>query len=225
MGPSAVAAVWVTFLAGWVVLRGAVLRGSDVTSGRDLLRRIVPRPWAVALWCAVAVPSLVQLVAAPGLLGWGERANPEVAAGQWWRLATAVVLQDGGWAGTAFNLSVLAVTLVLVGAVWRALPTVLVFAVGGVLANLLTVLTSGPAGAGNSMATLCLVAAAAVTTVLSGEWSWGTALPVLLIVAAAATLLVVHDEHGPAVVLGLVTGLLLDRSGVRVGQDASVVPS
>jgi len=44
-------------------------------------------------------------------------------------------------------------------------------------------------------------------------------------VAAAATLLVVHDEHGPAVVLGLVTGLLLDRSGVRVGQDASVVPS
>lgn len=225
MDPVAVAAVWLSLLTGWVVLRGAAVRGAEGGTARDLLRRLTPRPWAVGLWCLVAVPSLVQLVAAPGLLDRGERDNAAVAAGQWWRLVTALVLQDGGWGGTVFNLSVLAVTLLLVGAVWRALPTALVLLGGGVLANLLTVLTSGASGAGNSMATLCLLVAAAVTTTGSGPWSWLRALPLLLFLAGALALLVVRDEHWVALALGLVAGMALDRSGLRVAQDASVVPS
>lgn len=180
MEPLAVLVVWVALIAGWVALRGAVVRRAD--DGVDVPRLMRPRPWAVALWCLVAVPSLVQVAAAPALLEWGQRESSAIAGGQWWRLVTAIFLQDGGWAGTAFNLAILAVTLVLVGAVWRGLPAVLVFLVGGVLANVLTWLVLDQTGAGNSMATLCLLAAATVV------------------------LLAVGDQHGLALALGLAAG-------------------
>ncbi|MCK0112447.1 hypothetical protein MWU75_09885 [Ornithinimicrobium sp. F0845] len=231
MGPVAVVAVWVVLLAGWTVLRGDVVRRAQ-TTGVSPLRLLRPRPWSIGLWCVVAVPSLVQVAAAPELLKWGQRESSALAAGQWWRLVTALGLQDGGWAGTAFNLAVLAVTLLLVGAVWRGVPAVLVFLVGGVLANALTWLVLDQTGAGNSMATLCLLAVVAVATAWpgSGWWSWSAVLPVLLMAAAAVTLLAVRDQHGLAVALGLLGGAVLRWSGPRwsrpwAAQDASVVPS
>lgn len=190
-------AIWVAYLAGWSALRQSLTR--------------VPRPrwWAVLLWCAVAVPSLVQLLWAPGLLAWGQRESTALAAGEWWRLLTAIGLQDGGWVGTAFNLTMLAVTLLLVGELWRLWVTVLVFVVGGVGANLLTALLLGTTGAGNSMATLCLAAAAAVTTAGRQRWSAARGVPLLLVGLAAGALILTTDQHGLALVLGLAAGLAL----------------
>lgn len=189
MSAVAVVAIWVAYLAGWTAVRQALHR--------------VPRPrWGVVLlWCAVAVPSVLQLTVLPGALAWGQRDSAAVVSGEWWRLVTSIGLQDGGWGGTAFNLVMLAVTLLLVGEVWRWWATALVLVAGGVGANLLTVLTFGQTGAGNSMATLCLLAAAAVS--MSDHRS-----PVLLVVAAAVLLVILGDQHGLALALGFVTGAL-----------------
>lgn len=192
-------AVWVAYLAGWTVLRQALTR--------------LPRPrwWAVVLWCAIAVPSVIQVAWAPTLLTWGQRESSALAAGEWWRVVTAIGLQDGGWGGTAFNLTMLAVTLLLVGELWRPWATVLVLVIGGVAANLLTALLLGTTGAGNSMATLCLVAAAAVTVVWPRWPASEDLLPGALLIVAMLFLIVVGDEHGPAVKLGFLIGTILIR--------------
>lgn len=203
MSLTAIVAIWVAYLAGWSALRSSLTR--------------VPRPrwWAVLLWCVVAVPSLGQLVWAPGLLAWGQRESSALAAGEWWRLLTAIGLQDGGWGGTVFNLTMLAVTLLLVGELWRPWVTVLVFVLGGVGANLLTASLLGTTGAGNSMATLCLVAAAAVTTA-GRRWSAAQAVPLLLLGLAAAALILTTDQHGLALALGVAVGVTL--SGFRCAR-------
>lgn len=201
MSAVAVVAIWVAYLSGWTVLRQALSR--------------LPRPrwWAVLLWCVVAVPSLVQLLWAPELLDWGRRDASAIEAGQWWRLATSIVLQDGGWLGAVFNLSMLAVTLLLIGEVCRGLTSVLVFLVGGVLANVVTLLASGQSGAGNSMATMFLLAAVVVMVVWRRWPARATLVPGGLLVLAAVALLGTGDEHGPAVALGCVVGVTLVRSG------------
>ncbi|QDO89593.1 rhomboid family intramembrane serine protease [Ornithinimicrobium ciconiae] len=203
MSAVAVVAIWVAYLAGWTALRGALTA--------------LPTPpwWAILLWCVVAVPSLVQLLWAPGLLAWGQRDNAAVSEGQWRRLATSIVLQDGGWGGTVFNLVMLAVTLLLVAQVWRPGATVAVFVIGGVACNVLTVLLSGEPGAGNSMATMCLLSAAAVTVVRGSPPARRTLVPVILVAVAAVVLLVGADEHGPALALGLLVGLLVSPRIVR----------
>ncbi|USQ79241.1 rhomboid family intramembrane serine protease [Ornithinimicrobium faecis] len=204
MSVVAVVAIWVTYLTGWTVLRQSLTR--------------LPRPrWgAVLLWCVVAVPSLVQLLWAPELLEWGGRDASAIASGEWWRLATSIVLQDGGWFGTVFNLSMLAVTLLLIGDVCRGLTCVSVFLVGGVLANVLTLWTTGQSGAGNSMATMCLLAAMAVTVAWPRRPAREVLVPCALLVVATLSLVVTGDEHGPAVVLGLVMGAGLVRRGLPV---------
>lgn len=167
-----------------------------------------PRWGTLALWCLVAVPSLLQL-AVPGLLEGGRRESAAIAAGQWWRLGTSMVLQDGGWYGTVFNLLTLGVTLVLVQPVVRAGVAAVLFVFGGVVANVLTVLTFGEAGAGNSLATSFL----AVTAVALAPGRLPSRLVALGVVAAVAALqLAVGDIHGLALAAALVVaGAILLR--------------
>lgn len=204
--------IWVAYATGWVILRGALAR----TATR-------PATSAVLLWCAVAVPSLVQLLWAPGLLAWGQRQSSQLDAGQWWRLGSAIFLQDGGWPGTVFNLAMLAVTLWLVGAVWRGLPAVLVFLLVGVLANGLTHLTTGQTGAGNSMATMGLLAAAAVSVVRSRPRSREALAPFAVFAVATVVLLLARDEHGLALSIGLLVGVL-GRGRLRHHDSIEVRP-
>ena len=152
----------------------------------------------------------------------GQRESSAISAGQWWRLGTAIFLQDGGWPGTVFNLVMLAVTLRLVGAVWRGLPTVLVFLLGGVLANGLTHLTTGQTGAGNSMATMGLLAAAVVSTVWSRPRSRETLAPFAVFAAATCVLLVARDEHGLALSIGVLGALPFSRWARRPDKPDSV---
>src|SRR5262245_61980114 len=78
-------------------------------------------PWAaIGLFCLVAVPSLAQF-AFPQLYTWLHRDSELIMHhGQWWRPFTSFVVQDGGVAGTAFNLVVLAVIGIAAERVWGA---------------------------------------------------------------------------------------------------------
>ena len=175
-------------------------------------RRPAGRPPKVTAWGA----ALVGLVAAgwvaqllrPALLAEGMRDAAAVRAGQWWRLATAIVLQDG-WIGAVVNLVTLALTVGLAGEVLAPRRGVLVFLFGGIGANLLTVVTFGQSGAGSSMATMLLLAVAVL--VVLRDPSWREAGLVVVLVVLVVVLLVRRDQHGLALALGLVAGAVLRR--------------
>lgn len=190
----------VAHLSTWVVL-GAVWAGlRDETAGPSR-----PRWGILALWCVVAVPSLLQL-AVPGMLEAGRRESAAILAGQWWRLVTSVVLQDGGWYGTAFNLVTLAVTLLLAQREVTTGVVAALFVTGGIVSNVLTVLTFGETGAGNSMATMFL----GVTAVALAPDRGRRRTVVLSVVAAVTVLkLVIGDIHGLALAAALLVAAVI----------------
>lgn len=165
--------------------------------------------WGAGLVVLVAVGWVAQLVR-PALLDEGMRESAAVRAGQWWRLATAVVLQDGGWIGAVFNLVALAVTVVLAAESLTPRLGVAVFVAGGVLANLLTVLTTGQPGAGSSMATMALLVVAVVVGLR--DPSWREAGLVVVLVVLTVVLLARRDQHGLALALGVIGGIALRRA-------------
>lgn len=189
------AALVAGYLIPWMTLRATYrARGGARLSQVD--------PWGLGVWSVVTLSSLLQL-AVPALLEVGERDPDAIAAGEWWRLVTSMVLQDGGVPGTVFNLLTLAVSLVLVGTVVRGPRVAGLFVLGGVVANLLTVVTFGQPGAGNSMATLFLLV---VATFAARPWSvrrgagWGAIAALALV---AGVLLIAGDQHGLALTAGI----------------------
>ncbi|OJV83484.1 MAG: hypothetical protein BGO37_09505 [Cellulomonas sp. 73-92] len=186
------------YVVGWLLL---VRRRPD---GRP------PRvtAWGAGLVALVAAGWVAQLLR-PALLDQGMRESAAVRSGQWWRLATAIVLQDGGWIGAAVNLVALAVTVGLAGEVLTAWTGLLVVLLGGIAANLLTVLTFGQPGAGSSMATMILLVVAVLVGLRNPSWREAGLLVVLA--ALAGALLARRDQHGLALALALVSGVWLRR--------------
>ena len=195
------------------VRAAAVLLGAGI--GR-LLRR--PPVAAIALWLVVAVPSLLQ-IGFPGLLPRLERDPGLIRAdGQWWRLVTSVVVQDGGVAGTVFNLVVLAVIAVVAVRAWGAGRTLIIFAAGVVAFNLAATFAWPSGGAGNSAATFVL-AASVTGLALTAARQRITILLAAVTAACGIVLLVLGDLHGAAMIGGLVAGLLVSA----VSPPAAIV--
>ena len=94
------------------------------------------------------------------------------------------MVQDGGVAGTVWNLVILAVVGVVAIRAWGSARGLIIFAVGVVGFNLATTFAWPSVGAGNSAATFTLTAACGIV------------------------LLVLRDAHGCAMLGGLVIGAL-----------------
>lgn len=188
--------LWLAFAAGWFAIAATASKREPNTGPMRFTW------WALVLWLAVAIPSLLQL-AVPQLLELGMRNDAIVHQGQWWRILTANVFQDGGLAGTLSNLSVLAVTLLLVGRVLPGALAVLLYIVGGVGSMLLQL--EHP-GAGNSMATLALLAA---TSVLELSRSRPSRLGVVILIGIGTILTVLDNQHGPAILIGVLMGVIM----------------
>src|ERR1051325_6753492 len=124
------------------------------------LRVFPPPPVTLALLLAVGIPSILQFFF-PTLLSLLERDPTRILQGEWWRLTTSLFVQDGGVAGTIFNL----VSLLLLGVVaeqfWNSKQVLLLFFVGGILSQFIA-FTWQPIGAGNSVANFSLAASIAV---------------------------------------------------------------
>jgi membrane associated rhomboid family serine protease len=156
----------------------------------------------------VAIPSLLQ-IPFPGLLRALERDPDQIRQhGQWWRLVTSAVVQDGGIAGTVFNLVILAIVGVVAIRAWGSLRGLIIFAVGVVGFNLATTFAWPSVGAGNSAATFTL---AASVTGLALVKVRGRVVMLLgaLTAACGIVLLALLDAHGSAVLGGLVIGVLV----------------
>ncbi|MGB3409898.1 MAG: rhomboid family intramembrane serine protease [Microthrixaceae bacterium] len=158
----------------------------------------------IAAVACVAVGLAAQVAWSPWLVHL-ERVRDEVTAGQWWRLVTSLVAQDGGVGGGLSNLAALAV----VGAVaeWligrrRWALVALAGAVGGQVAGLVMDVS----GAGNSIVVVALAAAVAVDALLAEP---GTIVAVLSTAAllSVAGLVGLRDLHGFAALAGAATCL------------------
>ncbi|WP_327089803.1 rhomboid family intramembrane serine protease [Nonomuraea sp. NBC_01738] len=189
-----------------------------------------------------AVPSLLQF-ALPWLEPALRRDPAAIRAGEWWRLITALVVQDGGPYGTLTNLAFLAV---LGYVAERAIGPGrwLVLYASGAVAGELSGLLYGQAGAGNSIALCGLAGGLAVLTwrgqtddrlgaalgafyaalmaipagVTAGGGSLGVAgLVVIVVVAALAFQLVLQRGRLPRWVFPAVTGVA--GAGLSVMSD------
>lgn len=203
-GTGAVNAVlYVVVLACAVRAAIALLDGAE--PGRPPRRALVA---ALALWLAVAIPSLLQ-VPFPGVRHALER-DPDLIRGhgQWWRLGTSVLVQDGGTAGTIFNLVALALIAVLATWTWGSARALIIFAVAAIAFDVAATFVSPSAGAGNSGATLALAASMTGLALVTRRRP-ATALPAAVAAGCGGALLALLDAHGEAVLGGLVIGLLI----------------
>ncbi|MEV0161151.1 rhomboid family intramembrane serine protease [Nonomuraea fuscirosea] len=187
----------------------------------------------VAVFVITAVPSLLQFVL-PGLEPALMRDPAAIAGGEWWRLATSLVVQDSGAIGTLFNLGFLAVLGYVAERALGRGRWVVLYLSGAVAGEAAGFLLDQP-GAGNSVA-LCGLAGGLVLmtgpparapferalgafyAVVSGAWlpaasgaMWGWVVTVVLVVAAAQ--LVTHRERlpgwSPVAVFGVAAVVLM----------------
>jgi membrane associated rhomboid family serine protease len=166
-------------------------------------RRKLPAPRLTIGVLSVLFACAVAQAFHPALLALGER-SPMVGHGQPWRLLTSPWFQDGGLAGTVFNL----IMLVAIGWVAEATlgPRCWVTAyASGALAGGLAGLVWQPVGAGNSTAILgvagALFAARAMRAGSRGQ-RLNAAAPLLVCLVMAG----LRDIHGPAVLAGALAG-------------------
>ncbi len=202
-GGGTVNAVLYVIMLACAVRAGAALLGGDIAR---VLRRLPVA--AVALWLIVALPSLLQF-AFPGLLHALERDPDQIRQhGQWWRLFTSAVVQDGGIAGTLFNLTILTIVGVVAILAWGSVRGLIIFAVGVVGFNLATTFAWPSVGAGNSAATLTLAASVTGLAVVKMRERVVVVLGALT-AGCGIFLLALRDAHGSAVIGGLVIGVLV----------------
>jgi membrane associated rhomboid family serine protease len=97
-----------------------------------------------------AVPGLAVLASGDPRHGYW-RDPAAIRDGQWWRLGTSLVFQDGGLAGTVFNLATLALVGLLAERSLGAWRTLACYAAGAVAGQSAAMLTHS-VGAGNSIA-------------------------------------------------------------------------
>jgi rhomboid protease GluP len=160
--------------------------------------------------------------ARPELLFAFRRDAAAVAAGQYYRLLTALWFQDQGLAGAAFNLAM----LFLIGSVAERLvsPAIwlgLYFGVGIAIECL--ALRWEPIGAGNSIAYLGL--AGFVLAGIPCRTGSPAAWPLRLVALAAGVVLaLLQDIHGAALVLGAAIGLTARMRRRRVEARAQELP-
>ena len=198
------------FVAGLLVLRAAHPHA-----------RTVP-VLTLACFVVVGAVSLTQLAAFPRLLGLLMRDSYGGVVREPWRLVTSLLVQDGGWAGTFFNL----LGLLAVGSVaellfgrWRwGLVGFISFSAAQAVA-----LAWQPVGAGNSMLNFGLGGAICVLTSF-GPSAQRSSVPGVVGLLCISGLLLIRDIHGAAGAAGALTAvvLLLHDSGIGpAGQPSN----
>ncbi|MGC0362968.1 hypothetical protein ABH922_000952 [Rhodococcus sp. 27YEA15] len=159
---------------------------------------------AVSAWILIAVPSVAQL-AVPGLYEAFRRDPDLIRDGQWWRIITSILVQDGGVLGTFVDLLALAVVAVPAFRLWGAPRGWILFLAGQVVFGLSTTAVFPSVGAGSLAATLTLASAAAGVGVMvrprAVEWTL-----VAIVVVGGAILVAIDDATGFAILFGVLFG-------------------
>jgi membrane associated rhomboid family serine protease len=169
------------------------------------LRRL---PVVTGVVFAVTATTSILQFAVPGMLEALQR-TPQGLHGDWWRTFTALLVQDGGVAGTVSNLAF----LLVIGSVaeqilvpWRWLVCYL----GTGLAAELVGYAWQPTGAGNSIA-ICGLAGALTVALALEDPRLPRPAPVLLLYWCGALL---GEVSTPGLVIYVAAGVLLPAVGL-----------
>jgi membrane associated rhomboid family serine protease len=161
---------------------------------------------AVTLVFAVTATIGVLQFRLPGLLSLMRPDGTALTHGEWWQLVTPLFVQDGGWAGTLFNLG----TLLALGAVavetlsWRRWQ-LLYFGTG--IGGGIVVYAWIPQGfAGNSNANMDAVAGLALLALRTSQWRANVAEAVAFV--CGLLLLAAGELHGAAFAIGIVVAAI-----------------
>jgi hypothetical protein len=179
---------------------GAVLHLRASRSARAL--RTWPRT-TVGLAVAVIVPTIGQF-AVPALLGVLQRDAAAIASGEWWRLATALFVQDGGVSGAVTNIAGLLLVGSVAEPVWGGRTLVVIFLAGGLCTEVVA-LWWQPIGAGNSIANVSVAASLAAWCLIRRR-TRAAVIPASTAMVAWAILLGLRDIHAAAAVFGGLLG-------------------
>ena len=195
----------------------AVVLASSVWAAGPLERPRHRRPplLTAGALAVIGTVSVLQLTAFPGLLGALERNRTAIADGQVTRLVTSLVVQDGGWAGTVFNLVALLVVGVTAEQLWSRRRWLLIALSAGVGAQFWGLVVQ-PVGAGNSVLVFGLAASLLVLALHSGPPPSRVLAVVGLL--TGSVLLFRRDVHGGAVLIGAAVSLVIT---VRAHRRAS----
>jgi membrane associated rhomboid family serine protease len=191
------------YVAAFAGVRLVLLRGvQEIRAGRATR----------LLLAVVGVPSVVGLVW-PAVREALQRDATRIGSGEVWRLATALLQQDGGIAGTAGNLAALLVVGSVAEELLGAGAVTLAFVGCGLLAQGPSLLWQ-PIGAGNSVANFGVSGALAMTVLLTRAPAVAR-LAALAALTAGVGLVAVGDIHGPPVLMGAAFATALDRTRGR----------
>jgi membrane associated rhomboid family serine protease len=170
--------------------------------------KISPIPRATMVVFVITAALGVAQLAFPSLLATFSRDPSKVASGEWWRLATSLVFQDGGMAGALFNLAGL---LVIGFLAERALGPArwLVLYMAGAAAGQAAGMLYGTAGAGNSIAVCGLAGGLLGACLLPWEDRLGSSVAALY----AATLVTTAVGDSAA---GIATSVVAVVAGTQV---------
>ncbi|HWD61146.1 MAG TPA: hypothetical protein VG369_01520 [Humibacter sp.] len=193
-----------------------------VNTGIRMLPATRPFPWlALVVTVIVGVPSLLQPVFPQLTDALARDSHATLAQGQWWRILTALLAQDGGEVAAIFNLVVVALVLVFgswiwgqrLGGQWLALA---LFLAPSIALNLLAV-AWGQTGGGSSFASDGLIFSVFALALLIGtrDAAWPSRVGTIVVRVCGAVasvigivLVIAGDAHGVAMLLGLVLGLI-----------------
>jgi membrane associated rhomboid family serine protease len=149
----------------WLVILAAAMGGGPMLLARGQRLRL---PIATIAVAAITLAVSVWGNLDPGVLDALRRYRDRLTDGEWWRLVTPLVVQDGGWVGTILNVATLLVLGTFVESIfgWRTLLGV--YLAAGLLSEAFAyTLLQDQGFAGNSVAVMGLAGLLAVASLAS----------------------------------------------------------
>ncbi|MDT8914240.1 hypothetical protein [Amycolatopsis sp. PS_44_ISF1] len=195
-----------------IAASGLTLLGRDTVPNRRM-------PWLAVALTGLAVAGVVLQLCWPGA---GDALDSDPSRAGWWRVLTAVFLQNGGVAGAAWNLATLAVIAALAEWFWGRPLALLLFLAGILLPHHIDALLGLAAGpvdprnfAGSSGATYFLGATLAAPLLIRTRVPKQRLTAIAVVALGLAMWFVQDNGHGLVSVYGFVLGALTWAVGHR----------
>jgi hypothetical protein len=163
----------------------------------------------------IGVPSLLQF-AVPAIAVSLAR-NPKLTLhhGQWWRVLTAMLAQDGGLVAAIFNLVVVAGVVLASEWIWGRWRTVVLLLLPSVILNLLAIVFWDASGGGSSFASDGLLMSMCGLALVTLRGVLAKVFAAIAILIGLALVVFLNDAHGVAILLGAAFGILFALPRLR----------
>ena len=202
-------------IAAFVASAPRMMRGSG--------HRIRLPVLAVVLVVVIGIPSIAQYLGAPAI-GDALRREPELTLqhGQWWRVLTSLLAQDGGLVAAIFSLVVIAVAITFSTWVQGGWLTLVIFLFCSIVLNLLAI-GWGAVGGGSSFANDGTMLSVLVFGLVMAR-DRVVKIAAIIAIAGGILLVVLDDAHGVAILLGAAIGaahgLIQGRRGETSARES-----